>query len=76
MIDKERANAGKLMARLLRLLNGEGEGIRLAALRGGTKHNVIIPEAETVIATEMPGGEAGRPGDSLPHHGAGGVRTQ
>ena len=54
MIDKERANAGKLMARLLRLLNEEGEGIRLAALRGGTKHNVIIPEAETVIATEMP----------------------
>ncbi len=52
MIDKERANAGKLAARVLCALKREGICFYLTGLNGGTKHNVIMPEAEAVFVTD------------------------
>ncbi len=53
MIDKERANAGKLMARLLEALEREQVEFAIGAFKGGTKHNVIMPAAEAVIVSEV-----------------------
>lgn len=47
-IHKGRANANKLLARLLNLLNGKLE-LRLSGVNGGTKHNAIAREAEAVV---------------------------
>ncbi len=55
MIDKERANAGKLMARLLEALERAHVPFTLAAFKGGTKHNVIMPAAEAVIVSDAAG---------------------
>jgi dipeptidase D len=52
-IGKHRANANKVLARLLAEA-GRDTDIRLAALEGGTKHNAIPREARAVIA--LPGG--------------------
>lgn len=52
MIDKERANAGKLMARLLAALEREKISFEIASLNGGTKHNVIMPTAEATIVSD------------------------
>lgn len=52
MIDKERANAAKLMARVLCGLERGGIRFWLAGLGGGEKHNVIMPEAEAIVVTE------------------------
>lgn len=49
MIDKERANAGKLMARLLAALEREKIPFEIASFEGGAKHNVIMPAAEATI---------------------------
>jgi len=54
-IDKHRANANKVLARLLATA-ARCSDIRLLALRGGTKHNAIPREAEATIAL---------PGDAL-----------
>jgi len=54
-ICKHRANANKVLARLLATA-GRGCDVRLMALRGGTKHNAIPREAEATIAL---------PGDAL-----------
>ena len=48
-IDKGRANAGKLLSRLLYEISRELP-IRLSALSGGKFDNVIMPEAEAVLA--------------------------
>ena len=53
MIDKERANAGKLMARVLCFLERNGVDFCLGQWKGGTKHNVIMPMSEAVFATGM-----------------------
>lgn len=60
MIDKERANAGKLLARILCGLEREGIRFWLADVRGGTKHNVIMPEAEAVFVTDADAGQMER----------------
>lgn len=52
MIDKEKANAGKLMARVLYALERNGADLRLIGFAGGTKHNVIMPRAEATFATD------------------------
>ena len=54
MIDKERGNAGKLMARLLCMLDRQGISFEIASYCGGEKHNVIIPRCEAVICTDAP----------------------
>lgn len=54
-IGKHRANANKVLARLLATA-ARCSDIRLLALRGGTKHNAIPREAEATIAL---------PGDTL-----------
>lgn len=48
-IGKHRANANKILARLMAAAQQAGD-IRLMALRGGTKHNAIPREAEATIA--------------------------
>ena len=50
VIDQERANAGKLLARVLYALEREGMEVSLVSLDGGEKHNVIMPQAQAVIA--------------------------
>lgn len=52
MIDKERANAGKLLARLLMALEREGVTFELALLEGGDKHNVIMPKARAILVSQ------------------------
>lgn len=52
MIDKERANAGKLMTRLLAALEREQISFEIAAFAGGTKHNVIMPSAAATIVSD------------------------
>lgn len=52
MIDKERANAAKLAARVLCRMEQEGIRFQLAGFAGGTKHNVIMPEAEALFVTD------------------------
>lgn len=52
MIDKERANAGKLAARFLSFFLRNGVDVRLSTLQGGTKHNVIMNHARAVFASE------------------------
>lgn len=47
-IIKQRANANKLMGRLLYSLNEE-IGINIASINGGTKHNAIPRECEAII---------------------------
>jgi aminoacyl-histidine dipeptidase len=54
MIDKERANANKLAARILYRFFLEGVDLRLKRLDGGTKPNVIPSSAEAVFASEAP----------------------
>lgn len=50
-IIKQRANAIKLIGRILNLCN-EKFNIRLSRIKGGTKHNAIPSEAEAVIYVE------------------------
>lgn len=52
MIDRERANAGKLTARILHCLMRSGIELRVCRIQGGTKHNVIMPRAEAVFASD------------------------
>lgn len=52
VIDQERANAGKLLARILCGLEREGIAISIASIYGGGKHNIIMPQAQAVIAIE------------------------
>ena len=47
-IDKSRANANQVLARALDHLNKDS-GLRLAAFKGGTVHNAIPRDAESVI---------------------------
>ena len=51
-IGKHRANANKILARLLAAARRCGD-IRLVALKGGTKHNAIPREAAATIALPM-----------------------
>ncbi|GMG97281.1 aminoacyl-histidine dipeptidase [Tepidimicrobium xylanilyticum] len=52
-INKQRANAIKLLGRILNLCN-EKANIRLSQIQGGTKHNAIPSEAmATVLADDM-----------------------
>lgn len=48
-IHKGRANANKLLARLLDRLNGELE-LAVCSVNGGSKHNAIAREAQAVVA--------------------------
>lgn len=48
-IHRGRANANKLMGRILYFLLSRHDGLRLSALRGGTKDNAIPREAEAVL---------------------------
>lgn len=48
-IDQQRANANKLMGRLLRGIAKEMD-LRLISLNGGTKHNAIPREARALVA--------------------------
>ena len=52
MIDRERANAGKLAARILSCFLQNGMKLRLVKLQGGTKHNVIMNRAQAVFTTD------------------------
>ena len=54
MINKERANASKLAARVLYGLLDAGIELRLVSLIGGEKHNVITPACEAVFACGLP----------------------
>ena len=56
-IGKHRANANKVLARLLAAARGCG-GLRLAALAGGTKHNAIPREASARVAIPAADAEA------------------
>jgi dipeptidase D len=47
-IDKERGNSNKLMGRVLMSILSETD-IRLSSLNGGSKHNAIPRETETII---------------------------
>lgn len=47
-IDKERGNSNKLMGRILMSILSETE-LRLSSLSGGSKHNAIPRESDTVI---------------------------
>lgn len=47
-IDKERGNSNKLMGRILMTIFSEID-IRLSSLNGGSKHNAIPRETETII---------------------------
>lgn len=51
VIDQERANAGKLLARVLCELEHKGAELFLASLGGGEKHNIIMPDAQATVAT-------------------------
>lgn len=50
-VDKGRANANKLMGRVLDGIFADG-GARLVSVRGGTKDNAIPHECEAVVAVE------------------------
>lgn len=53
MIDRERANAGKLAARISGFLIRRGIDFRLCDFQGGTKHNVIMPRAEVTFTSTV-----------------------
>lgn len=57
MIDKERANAGKLIARVLYELIQNGLTLHLISIKSGEKHNIITSEAEAVFACDSPKNE-------------------
>ncbi|EGO62762.1 aminoacyl-histidine dipeptidase [Acetonema longum] len=56
-IHKGRANANKLMARLLQLLNTKID-FRLGAVDGGSKHNAIARDARAIVCISQAGESA------------------
>ena len=52
MIDKERANASKLAARVLYQLIQKGLILNLIGIKSGEKHNIITSEAEVLFACD------------------------
>ena len=53
MIDKERANANKLIARILYSLQLKGIPLQLVRVDGGSKLNVITSHAEAVFTSDV-----------------------
>lgn len=54
MINKERANAGKLAARVMKHLLYEGLALQLVSIASGEKHNVITASCEVVFTCDSP----------------------
>lgn len=54
MINKERANAGKIAAQVLNHLVSVGQAIRLVRIISGEKHNIITPESEVIFSSPAP----------------------
>lgn len=51
-IDKGRANANKLMARILYEASAKFDGLRLCSINGGRFDNVICPECTAIVAVQ------------------------
>ena len=50
LIDKEKGNANKLLARIIKEMMNSGKDIQLVSIAGGTKDNAICRESTAVIA--------------------------
>ena len=52
LIDKEKGNANKLLARIIKEMMNEGKDLQLVSIDGGSKDNAICRESTAVIASD------------------------